>query len=54
MQQGKTSTERTWNKTKTALTEPTQADVNAQMGVHTPVAKTQVGVSSQTTVNPPK
>ncbi|TCB80033.1 hypothetical protein [Acinetobacter sp. ANC 4173] len=53
-QQGKATTQHTWNKTKTALSTPAQADVNAQVGVHTPVAKTQVGVSSQTAVNTAK
>ncbi|MGH1400070.1 MAG: hypothetical protein ACRAUR_02410 [Acinetobacter tandoii] len=41
----------TATKTKTALSTPAQADLNGQVGVHTPIAKTQLGVSSQTAVN---
>ena len=51
MRQGKATTQQTWNKIKTALRTTAQADVNAQVGVHTPLAKTQLGVSSQTAVN---
>lgn len=54
VQQGKATTQHTLNKSKTALTTPAQTDVNAQVGVHTPIAKTQLGVSSQTTVNTAK
>jgi hypothetical protein len=51
IKQGKATTERTWDKTKTALTTPAQADVNAQVGAQTPISKTQIGVTGQGSIH---
>jgi hypothetical protein len=51
IKQGKATTERTWDKTKTALTTPAQVDVNAQVGVQTPISKTQIGVTGQGSIH---